>query len=160
MKINRDIMKKEVLNCAYCGGTLTHDRGQVWICNYCGKNIVLSQTPESSIVTCCLVIQHGTLSEKLEMTDRCTIEVSYKKRATMADPYPMFISIKTSEGNITLEEIENIGKGTITLEYDISLLKITAQGNVKYELKGPADRGRYLDSGASIMLGSASITIN
>lgn len=151
-------MKNELLSCEYCGGTLTHTKGHVWICDYCGRQAVISN--EHDVVKCDLKIEHNNDIHILEMADKCVIVSDYRKRVTMADPLPMYIKISTDEESCVIEPVENIGKGSITLVFDVNRIKSTVDGKINVGYAGPVERNRYLDTGASILLGSVKITIS
>ena len=138
---------------------MIHEKGRVWTCEYCGKSTVVSSSEETGVVTCKLKIVHDSVDKEIEMTDRCVIKVGYRKRATLADRFPMILEVKTTDESVVVESIENIGKGTIFLDYDISQVKVTVEGEISVKFTGPIEHNRYLDSGASIILGSAIITI-
>lgn len=158
MKTSLDTMKKELLKCEYCGGTLVHDVAHVWCCAYCGKRTILC-SQEDDAVTISLKIEYKENTYEIEMSNKCVIKVDYRRRVTAADPLPMFAEIQSSEDHLLLKPIKNIGAGTITLTTDVNLVKLSAQGKIKYQLTGPVDSGKYLDSGASIVLGPIGITI-
>ena len=128
-----------------------------WKCDYCGN---LALITDDDLVECILKIEHGDNVYKMEMTNECSIEAKYKKRATMADKYPMIIEITSGNASQTIESIENIGKGIIDLVVDVDKIRVRkTEGKIKVDYDGIVEQNNYLDIGSSIILGSVTITI-
>ncbi len=145
-----------MLKCRNCGGALTHVKFREWKCEYCGNPAIISD--ENDVVKCILKIEHDGDVYKMEMTNECSIEVRYKRRATMADRHPMVVEITSGDESQTVESVENIGKGIIDLVVDVDKIKVKTEGKIKADYNG-MEQNRYLDIGSSIILGSVTITI-
>lgn len=155
-------MKNELLICKYCGGSIVHVKFREWKCECCGRSALISN--ENDVVKCILRIEQKISRKKssvyeLEMVNECTIVADYKKRATMADKQPMFLEIVSGDESYTVESIENIGKGSITLTVDVDHIKAKVEGKIKAEFKGIDERHRYLEIGSSIIMGSVIVSI-
>ena len=150
-------MKNELLKCKYCGGTLSHVKFHEWKCDYCGNSSIISN--ENDIVKCILNIVHNTTSYDLEMINECSIVSNYRKRATMADKYPMFLEIISGNESHIIEPVENIGKGIIRLIIDVDCIRVAIEGKIKVIFNNAKDRDKYLDIGSSMVLGSTGITV-
>lgn len=120
---------------------------------------MLSSSNKEDVITCSLKVEFDGYTREIEMAKECIIHVCYRKRTTLADPMPMYIEICSAEDPWLLGPIANIGKGTIRLSYDVSSIKLSVEGKVQYKLSGPVERDRYLDSGASITIGSVKVTV-
>ncbi|MBO5600304.1 MAG: hypothetical protein J5897_04610, partial [Candidatus Methanomethylophilus sp.] len=105
-----------------------------------------------------LKIQRKTEIYQLTMTENCVITANYKKRATMADKFPMTLEISVDKESKLIDPFENIGKGVLTLTREGSTINVVTEGKIKVELKETVDHNK-LSIGSSIVLGSLIITV-
>lgn len=129
------------LRCPYCGGQLT-PVGTRFECIYCGNLVVQdnsSQTVKNghkseSPILYSLCIS-GTIQLNTTFCEEIQFIFRYRKRVTLADAFPMNVTIHVDGRPISfIEEFENVGDGTITISVEDQNTLILKKGRLKAEV--------------------------
>ena len=163
--------------CPYCGGSLTHKNGSVWVCQYCGKESLLLTDAPSNVGSSVnsekpvrLQAPAFTLTVKrkrkiinsVRLRGNFKITAVYRPRTTLADRFPMNLIVEHDDGNVTLvEEVENVGKGSLVVEMEedgsCNLYRV---GNIQYSVGKKKKKPEFFTEDSPVVIGSFEITIS
>lgn len=93
------------------------------------------------------------------MKNKCTIITDYKKRTTLADKFPMTMLISSGNDSQIIDNIRNVGKGSITLTYDITKINVNVDGKIEVNFKDSLEHGKYIDINSVIIIDTTKITL-
>lgn len=160
----------EIYSCPYCGGKLEHIKDNMWSCPYCGKECAqvqdhssnkLNNSIDEEISGTILFISVPGKSSHIEFDKKMVLTISIRRRATLADKYPMEL-LADIDGRKTVlaTELENIGKGSVTIVRRKSNVEFSSEGNVKLFLNGEEISYGSFHKGDELVLGSVKIKID
>lgn len=81
----------------------------------------------------------GELDCSFEFTDEIELVFEYRRRVTLADPYPMTVTIRSDNRSIPLMDLfDNVGKGSIVFKSESNGVKVIRDSKVIATVEGRA----------------------
>ena len=157
-------------SCPYCGGMLEHKTGNMWSCPYCGKECVQTEealpsryngSAEEEAPGTTVQIQAPKRSMYVEFENKMVLIASIRGRVTMADKFPMELKADVDGREMAVaEELENIGKGEMTISRRGPNTEFYSKGKVRVLLNGKEVSHGFLRPGDRLTLGSVVVSMD
>lgn len=155
------------LRCPYCGGQLI-PIGPHYECTCCGNLVIQDNSLKTQRNNS--KQNHGSshilyitdpLTFKYTFTGEIQFKFNYRKRVTLADKFPMDVSVIANDRPISfIDEFENVGSGTLTLSVTGETVLVSKQGRLKANAEGiPLGSFSEYTLGTTITVGSLNFKI-
>ena len=146
------------MRCPHCGGVIEHKFGNLWHCPYCNTDSAFAATNEDDIEKVVVDVKHNGKICIYSVIKTLVIEARYRKRATAADKFPMDIVFNIDGREVTVaEEVENIGKGRISMEIRSSRVFFYSEGKIDFTVNDAKTSEGNLGLGDRFKLGSVNL---
>ena len=148
------------IKCPSCGGVLQHKLGNTWHCSFCDTDSLFVADAEDDTEKLSIEVRKGDHSRTFSAVKKIIINAVYRKRTTLADKYPMDLTLNIDGRNITaVEEFENIGKGSIIIEVRTSNVFFYSEGKTHFTLNDKEISEGNLTPGDVFRMSSITILI-
>ena len=147
--------------CPWCGGILEKKPDGPWVCTSCGRGAVHEFAATKSGGSCenlrdaVIEVTRGDDVVTYPFEGSATLRTEYRRRSTLADPFPMNLLLILPDETVTVaEEIPNVGAGEMKIKLTQTGIKLSKSGHVTYDFKNTED-----STSAEIIIADVKITI-